>query len=244
MASRQLGRMETPSNSPDKLAITLIWIAAILLAVRQGLREIPLVVASFPAFLRSGLWNFAPLILLIASGLLALRQRALLSRSRSVVHPPMLKEVLAPIAITVTQEKPRPRSQEIQLPKARPSVEVLPSPNDERVFVQKGPLEIITPALNDLTDVKVQKMLEDYHGKWVHWRATIADVGNISGDPYISVTVPRARTGIPVYIGLTFLASERKRIEHLEKGEVIEFEGKFRMFTRTGLYLDDCRVVS
>src|SRR5713101_6197585 len=49
----------------EVLRTTLLWIAAIIMAIEQRLRSAPNLRARLPRFVASENWNFAPLVLLI-----------------------------------------------------------------------------------------------------------------------------------------------------------------------------------
>lgn len=213
---------------PHPLTVGTIWIVATMIAIRQGLREIPAVVAAFPAFLRSGLWNFLPLLLLLVGFSAELIRRlagdklakAAVTDLPDVAPPPLPIPVRVPPAPLPSPLPPKAPSE-----REKRVAELLPSSPDGRVYVEKLPQELAAPFMRGLTAHQATKLVSDFLGKIVRWRLSVDDVNRFGQYATVSAFAPSIDM-TSILIQIQFSEPEATGVLHLEKGDVVEIEGK------------------
>ena|SRR5688572_7930726 len=170
--------------------------------------------------------GWAPIILLAASVLLAgvlHLKAAQLSRSD---RP--LSQVTRLASIDSSQRKPDQRKLEV---------------NDDRVFLDKSVIELERPFSGDLTVHKAQLLVADYLKKWVRWNLRVSDVTpTVQEMTRVTAHIPK-EPGLGVFVNMYFSASERDKVIHLEKGAMIEVEGRIEEISMLTVNLVDCRLV-
>lgn len=114
---------------------------------------------------------------------------------------------------------------------------------EDRVFLNKTLLELVAPFESGLTAYRAEKLVADYLNKWVRWELPIIDVG-LSGDTPRIMSLVRSDVGMYLSARMYFLSSERTKVMHLEKGAIIEVEGKIQEISQMGVWMIDCILVA
>lgn len=117
-----------------------------------------------------------------------------------------------------------------------------PPGRDKRVFIEKTPDELVAP-LHGRTDATGQRLVAGYLNKWVHWQFPLYDVSQVEEYPWVSAIIEGGNRQLFIRLNALFALSEREKVMHLEKGAVIEIEGKIGSIEKAELKLLDCRLL-
>lgn len=147
---------------------------------------------------------------------------------------------MAPPANPASLTRPNPI---LDSPTYAGSVVVLPTPErDKRVFIQKEPSELVAP-LHGQTDYTGQRLVADYLKKWVHWLVPLYDVSQVEAYPLVSAIIAGGHAQLFIMVYVAFAPGERDKVVHLEKGTLIEIEGKIGNIYKAEVRLVDCRLL-
>jgi hypothetical protein len=113
---------------------------------------------------------------------------------------------------------------------------------DDRIFLTKGALELEKPFSGDLTAYRAKQLTADFLGKWIRWTIPIDDVTLYGEEPFVFAYVPDAPR-LHLSVNVTFLPSEREKVMHLEKGAIIEIEGKIEKISSRRVELTECILI-
>lgn len=201
-----------------------------MIALRQGLREIPAVVAMFPTFLHSGLWNFVPLLLLLVGFTAELVRRwrsGNQSANRTPSNLPALSSAL-----------PRPSPPEIAQVGRVQGKQI---PDGDRIYVTETVRDLVEP-FKTLTAVAAERQTHVFVGKWMKLIGPISDVTGY-GDSVQLFVAFRQKMGSAVFAFLDFSGAEVARVEHLAKETIVEVEGRIEKIGSSGVTLVDCYLI-
>lgn len=190
---------------PDPLTTACVYIAALFMAVQQGLKGAPDFVARtrFPD-LNAGVWNYLPLLLLSAGLLLWFFER--IFRLGYASEAPAETPVLS-----------RPREEAVPEP---------PAPSAEREYLPASfSKAFIALHRRDHTQAERNVMLRPHIGKWMRLPGYMAYVGSSSDRIHVIVhPVAKRTTGKETGMSVMFPATAEPLLAPIKINERMEID--------------------
>src|SRR5713101_7512330 len=170
--------------------------------------------------------GWVPIIVLAACVLLAGWLHLKAARlSGSASHPPQARTSVSHAAPVAT------------------NAAALPAPRgDGRVFLNKSVADLVAPFTSGLTGYQAKQIVADYLNNWVRWIGPIYNVQQYGENPNVSANIADAPRPA-IYLTMSFIPSEAAKIMHLEKGTMIEIEGKVADLSEGWVSLRECLLV-
>lgn len=211
---------------PDQLSITLIWIAAIFIAFKEGVERWPAAREALPG-MSTGWLNFVPLGLLVFAAIVTMVRSGAQSASAQGRQVP------------AEPYGPAPRG-----PAPPPSVgrslqPTQPVPKDGRTFLASNadPFSLMAICENK-TSVHAGRAIEPYIGKWIRYRGIVRNVFMYSNDEEMMIMFEtRDLKEIEAWF-----SKDTSVADVLHQGDEIEIIGKIAIVRSMSLRLSDCEV--
>lgn len=209
---------------PDQLSTVLIWIAAIFVAVREGVERWPAARLALPG-MSAGWLNFAPMALLVIAAVVTMvrsgERRAAVQVSSGVPQRP---------------DHPQP-AKNIETP-LKPSL--FPVTPDGRVFLADSLSAVeLMKLCAGKTSVQAAHAAAPYIGKWFRYRGPIRDVYVLSQTMAVSLNLaddPDSIAKVKAYV------EDKSLSDVLHKGEEIEVIGRITEIDDLTVELRDAEI--